>query len=183
MAPTASGRGIYSICPILLTTRIGKTDPGGCIMLGRNRVRHSERLFGHSDCPSIQCVFLTCFDNDYRVVHTLLGYAGIRTHRAETLDQADFILTVTSATVVLMDSLFLDGTWKDALAMCTQVHPTVSSLVVADPSDRDFVEEATDRGALGIFWRPLPLVRLRKLIESAHEAATRRRQVQEVLFA
>jgi DNA-binding NtrC family response regulator len=152
-------------------------------MLGGKRVGHSGRLFDHSDCFSIQCVFLTCFDNDYRVVSSLLGYGGVRIHRAETLDQADFILTVTGGTVVLTDCLFLDGTWEDAIEMCAHVHPTVSSLVIADPADRDFVEDATDRGAFGIFWRPLPMLRLRKLIEGAHEAAVRRRQAPEAIFA
>ena len=147
------------------------------------RLGHAVRSFDHSDCFSIHCVFLTCFENDYRVVSTLLGYAGIRIHRAETLDQADFILTVTGATVLLTEPLFLDGAWEDALEMCAHVHPTVSLLVIANPADRDFVENAADRGASGIFWRPLPLVRLRKLVQSAHEAAVRRRQEQEAIFA
>jgi hypothetical protein len=117
-------------------------------MLKGKRMGHSGPSFEHSDCFSIQCVFLTCFENDYRVVGTILAYGGIRIHRAETLDQADFILTVTGGTVVLTDSVFLDGTWEDTLEMCAHLHPTVSALVISHPEDRDFVEGATDRGAL-----------------------------------
>ena len=152
-------------------------------MLDRKSGGQFTGSFGHSDCFSIQCVFLTCFESDYRVANTLLGYGRVQIHRAQTLDEADFILTVTGATVVLTDSLFLDGTWEDALEMCAHVHPTVSSLVIADPADRDFVAHATDRGASAIFWRPLPIAQLRKILVSAHEAALRRKQVQESIYA
>jgi len=44
-------------------------------------------------------------------------------HRAETLDEADFLLTVTGATAFVSDVTFPDGTWRDALAMVAEVHP------------------------------------------------------------
>lgn len=124
---------------------------------------------------SIDCVFLTCFQDEWRAIATLLQYGGIRSHRAETTEQADFLLTVTGGTVLLTDAIFLDGCWNDALRMCAQLHPCVSTFVIADSIDSAFVSEALDRGACGTFTKPLSILKAQKLIHLADEAARDRR--------
>jgi DNA-binding NtrC family response regulator len=104
----------------------------------------------------------------------MLGQSGIRLHRAETVEQADFLLLATGATVLLSDTAFLDGSWESALAMVRDAHPLVAVLVCADAVDRDFVALAPKCGALGIHWKPLELARLREAIWGAHEVSLER---------
>lgn len=119
---------------------------------------------------AIDCVFLTCFDSDfYFLANVLLG--STRMHRAETLEQADFLLTVTEGTVLLTDVSFLDGFWHEAADMLAQFHPMVAFLVLADKMDRQFVSEAPSRGACGVLWKPLEWGRACRSIRTAHEAS------------
>ena len=45
----------------------------------------------------IDCIFISCFKYDFEFLQCLLSYTGTRLHRAETLNEADFLLTVTGA--------------------------------------------------------------------------------------
>ena len=122
----------------------------------------------------IDCVFLTCFDADFHFLANVLLGSYIRMHRAETLEQADFLLTVTGGSVLLTDASFLDGFWDEAADMLAQFHPLVAFLVIADEVDRQFVSEAPKRGACGILWKPLEWSRVCRLIRVAHEATGER---------
>jgi DNA-binding NtrC family response regulator len=119
----------------------------------------------------IECVFLTCFRSDYSFLASVLQYSGIRMHRAETLEEADFLLTVTAGTAFLSDVTFPDGTWRDALAMVAEVHPLIPALVVADPVDRQFLTDAYPRGACGVLWKPIDFTEAIRLIRTVDEAA------------
>jgi DNA-binding NtrC family response regulator len=105
----------------------------------------------------------------------MLGQAGIRVHRACTVERADFLLIATQATVLVLDTTFLDGSWVEALAMTAHVHPLVAPLICADRIDREFVANARERGAFDILWRPIELERLRSSIWTAHEVTLERR--------
>jgi DNA-binding NtrC family response regulator len=105
----------------------------------------------------------------------MLGQAGIRLHRAQTAEMADFMLLATRGTVLVLDTTFLDGSWEDALAMIGQVHPLVATLICADLVDRKFIAGARERGALDVLWRPIELDRLRSSIWTAHEVTLERR--------
>jgi DNA-binding NarL/FixJ family response regulator len=124
----------------------------------------------------IDCVFLTCFRSDFSFLATVLYYSRIRMHRAETLDEADFLLTVTASTVLLSEMTFLDGSWREALGMASEVHPHVAALVVADPVDRPFLSDrdAYALGACGILWKPLAVDQAINLIRTVDEAARNR---------
>ena len=122
----------------------------------------------------IDCVFLTCFDSDFHFLANVLLGSEIRMHRAETLEQADFLLTVTGGTVLLTDVSFLDGFWDEAADMLAQFHPLVAFLVIADEVDRQFVSEAPNRGACGVLWKPLEWSRVCRSIRAAHEATEER---------
>lgn len=105
----------------------------------------------------------------------MLGQAGIRLHRAATVDVADFLLLATGATVLVLDTTFLDGSWEEALAMIRKAHPLVVPLICADPVDRKFVEAAQEQGVFDLLWRPIPLDRLRCAIWTAHAVTLERR--------
>lgn len=145
-------------------------------MVGQSRFAVEPDL-GVQPLPAgtaIDCVALTCFDSNVRFWASLFGSGGIRVHQAQTLDQADFLLTVTAATVLVMDVVFLDGSWDQAVTMLAQCHPLVPSLLIADEVDESFVSGALKRGVLGILWKPIELYKLRRSIRFANEAAVER---------
>ena len=121
----------------------------------------------------IDCVFLTCLDDDFELFAGLLRVSGIRLHHAATVEQADFLLTVTDATVLLSDTLFLDGTWTIAASMLASFHPGVSLLVTVEDRDRES-PEAIRRAASDLILRPMRLSRLREAVQTAHQAAQKR---------
>lgn len=122
------------------------------------------------------CVFLTCFSFEFEFVAAVLRYSGVRFHRAETLEQADFLLTVTGARVLLCDAVFLDGCWTDCANMVRQVHPGASLIVVAAEVDRPFVAgDGTDQ-ASRVFWKPLRVNELRQIVREVRQAAATARQ-------
>jgi DNA-binding NtrC family response regulator len=144
--------------------------------LGREPVARSA-------CDLLQCVFITCFSHDFKFFQQMLSYSEIRLHRAETLAEADFLLTVTGSKVLICDTVFLDGSWVDALEMLGCVHPRSSFVVAADPVDIGFVEDAVDRGACAVLWKPLDWAQLMRLIRTVHEAALERCNLDEAIMA
>lgn len=131
----------------------------------------------------LHCVFITCFSHDIEFFQRMLSYSEIRIHRAETLDEADFLLTVTGSKVLISDPVFLDGSWVDALEMLSYVHPRSSFVVAADSVDLRFVDDAVDRGACAVLWKPLDLTQLMRLIRTVHEAALERCSLDEAIRA
>ncbi len=127
-----------------------------------------------SEGGGVDCVFLSCFDHDVLFFASMLGHARIRVHHASTVEVADFLLLATHGTVLVLDPVFLDGSWPDALAMVRGFHPQVVTLVCADPMDRDFVASARELGALDVLWRPASVEQLRSSIWTAHEVALER---------
>ncbi|MBZ5623174.1 MAG: hypothetical protein LAQ69_31310 [Acidobacteriia bacterium] len=119
----------------------------------------------------IECVYLTCFRSEFSVLAIILHYSAIRMHRAETLEEADFLLTVTGGTVLLSDVMFLDGSWQDALPMVGKLHPFVASLIVADRADGLSAGDAYARGACGALLKPVDSSRAIQMIRTLHEAA------------
>lgn len=122
----------------------------------------------------IECVYLTCFQWDFFFLAEVLGHCRIRLHRAETLEEADFLLTVGGGTVLLSDVTFLDGSWREALRMTCEVHPHVALLIVAEDVDRRFLRDAFAEGACGFLWKPHLIDRTISLIRAADEAAGNR---------
>ena len=124
---------------------------------------------------AIDCVYLSCFAGDARFLASILGLARVRLHRAETLEEADFLITATAATVVLSDMMFLDGSWQHAAAMVRRLHSLLTVLVVADPVDRVELANGASHGVFNICWKPYEVVDLRRAIQAAHDATMDRR--------
>lgn len=129
----------------------------------------------------VDCVVLTSFVAEFTFLRNVLGLMGIRMHHAGSLEEADFLLTVTGSRVLLADIVFADGTCYDALGMIGDRHPLVAGLVAADPPDRTFLQAVFSSGALGILWKPLEFGLVRKSIRIAHEASTDREVLMEEL--
>ena len=131
----------------------------------------------------INCVVLTSFRSEFTFLRNVFGRTGIRMHHAESLDQADFLLTVTESTVLLSDVMFVDGFWQRALSVLGDSHPLVTMLIIADPVDRPFLRDLFKRGACGIVWKPFQFEEVRRLIRVVHEASKERRALQEEIVS
>jgi len=119
------------------------------------------------------CVFLTCFPSAFEFLATLLRHADVRLRHAETIAEADFLLAVTGARVLLCDTVLPDGSWEDCADMLARSHRGVSLVVLAEEVDQPFVSGAVGRGACAVAWKPIN-PQMRHLIVAAHEAAAQR---------
>jgi DNA-binding NtrC family response regulator len=129
--------------------------------------------------PHINCVLLSSFRSEFTFLRNVFRLAGLRIHHAESLDQADFLLTVTGSTVLLSDMVFENGSWQSALRLLKDHHPMVPMLVVAEPVDGPYLQDVFDEGAFGIVWKPFEFEDVRRQVRTVHEAALERRAWQE----
>lgn len=127
----------------------------------------------------IDCVILTSFDSVFTSLRNIWSLAGIRTHHAKGLEQADFLLLATGATVLLSDIATEDCSWRSAVSMVGDHHPLVAMLLMADPCDRQFLDDVPTFGVCGIIWKPIEFDSATKLMRMAHQASLDRRSVRE----
>jgi DNA-binding NarL/FixJ family response regulator len=127
----------------------------------------------------IECVVLTAFDSVFTFLRNTWALVGIWTHHAKTLEQADFLLLATEATVLLSDIAIVDSSWRSAVKMIGDHHPLVTMLVVADPVDCRFLEDAFMLGVCGIVWKPIQFQTATKLLRKAHQASLDLRLLRE----
>jgi DNA-binding NtrC family response regulator len=131
----------------------------------------------------INCVVLSSFRTEFTFLQNVFRLAGIRMHHAESLDEADFLLTVSESTVLLVDVVFADGSWQNALNLLSERYPLVTMLVIADPVDRPFLSDLFSRGACGVIWKPFDFDAAGRLIRVVHEASRERQALlEEILF-
>jgi len=123
----------------------------------------------------IHCVVLSSFRSEFTFLQNVFRLTGLRMHHAESLDQADFLLTVTDSTVLLSDLVFEGGSWQAALGMLSDNHPLVPLLVIAEAVDWPYLKDLFERGACGVVWKPFDFDATRKLIHTVHEASRERR--------
>jgi DNA-binding NtrC family response regulator len=122
----------------------------------------------------IECVFLTCYNSDFEVLAVFLRQFGIHMHCAETLEKADFLMTVTDATVLVSDPTFGDGSWQEAAGMIESFHPGAALVVVADEKDSEFRTRALDRGVYILLSKPVRVSSLRQAVQAAHHISLNR---------
>lgn len=132
--------------------------------------RRAVRISNHIDG-----VVLTAFDGRFTFLRNTLSYAHIRLRQARNLAEADFLLTVTDATVLLSDVAVVDISWHAVMELLRNHHPATPMILVADPVDRNYVAPAIELGVWGILWIPVEFDVATKLIRTAHEAAEERK--------
>ncbi|MGA7238167.1 MAG: hypothetical protein WBY44_20950 [Bryobacteraceae bacterium] len=127
----------------------------------------------------IDCVLLSSFEGESSFLRNVFRTAGIRVHHAESISEADFLLTVTGSTVLLSDVIFEGGFWHSAFGLLDKGHPLVPMLVIADPVDRPFLGDVYSRGACGVIWKPFQFGSVTRQLRAAHEASKERRTLLE----
>jgi DNA-binding NtrC family response regulator len=127
----------------------------------------------------IDVVLLTAFDDEFTFLKNVLGFAAIRVHRADCIEQADFLLLVTEASVLLSDVAMVDCSWRCALHLIRKRYPLVSPIVIADPIDYPFLHDAFRLGSCGVLWKPIEFGLATRMIWAAREASMERRLLRE----
>lgn len=125
----------------------------------------------------IDCVVLTAFSAEFAFLKNIFGRVGIRMHHAATLEQADFLLMATEAAVLVSDIATADCSWRGALDLIGERYPLVAMLVLADPVDLPFLQQACALGVCGVLWKPVRLEKAAKLIRTAHQASQDRQSL------
>ena len=157
---------------------------GQCILVRQEPDWNHQkaRAMKSSRTNHIDCVVLTAFDSAFSFLRNTWFLAGIRTHHAKTVEQADFLLIATEATVLLSDTIAVDCSWRSALNMLSEHHPQVAMVVMADPADRPHLEDALTLGVCGFIWKPIQFDAATKLIGTAHQACLDGRDFREETF-
>lgn len=117
------------------------------------------------------CVVLTAFDAEFSFLGNILWLAGFRAHRAETLEDLDFLLIATGATVLLSDTLMPTFSWRGAASLIGDRHPHVAMLVIPESVDAPYLDDTFARGVCGVIWKPIEFDTATDLIRTAHQAA------------
>ncbi len=122
-------------------------------------------------------VFLTASEEDFQTVARLLAPAEIRVHHVSVLEQAHFLLSITSAHVLLTDTTFQDGTWEAARKMVADFHPRVSVVLAATNADERFWIHVLEQGVYDLVLKPFAAEELVRILENAHVHALCRNRV------
>ena len=109
--------------------------------------------------------------DDEADILTLLGISltrmGIQTHPASDLAQARAALAAQSFDFCLTDMRLPDGNGLDLVREITQNHPGLPVAVITAHGDMQSAIEALKSGAFDFVNKPLDLVRLRDMVETA----------------
>ena len=98
--------------------------------------------------------------------------AQIRIYHAAWLDDAEVQLKLTKSRVLLTDTTFKRGNWKDALQMAVGLRPATALVVAARLADERLWIGVLERGAYDLIQKPFQADELRRILENAHNHAT-----------
>jgi DNA-binding NtrC family response regulator len=115
----------------------------------------------------VKCVYLTAAESEFRAAATILRSTRISLHHAATLEQAEFQLMRTKATVLMTEPQFTEGAWEDALEMLSYAYPRVALVLSADHADDRLWISALERGAFDVISKPFEREELRRILENA----------------
>lgn len=129
----------------------------------------------------VDCIVFTPFHSEFAFMKHICGRVGIRMHHSSTLEQTDFLLIATEASVVVFDAALVSRAWSCALRRIADRYPLVAMLVIADPLDPPLLQDASSLGVCGVIWKPVQLDTVSRLIRTAHQAWEDRRWLKEEL--
>jgi DNA-binding NtrC family response regulator len=129
-------------------------------------------------CPQdrapVQCVFVTGTPGELEIVRWLVAPWRIKVYRACSVDEARELLRRVQCRVLLSETEFAGGTWKDVLRMIQREHPETAVVLVMPRFDGQVWVEALEQGCYDVMLKPLRPGELRRRLEEAHRYAGRR---------
>jgi DNA-binding NtrC family response regulator len=119
-----------------------------------------ERGFG--------CVYLTASVREAERASVLVEPAQIRIYHAARLDDAEAQLELTNSRVLLTETVFQRGNWKDALQLTVRLHPPTALVVAARLADERLWIGVLERSAYDLIQKPFRADELRRVLKNAH---------------
>ncbi len=122
--------------------------------------------------PSFGCVYLTSSIREAERASALLEPAQIRIYHAARLEDAAARLKLTKSRVLLTDTAYKGGNWKDALQMAVRLRPPTALVVAARLANERLWIGVLELGAYDLIQKPFRADELRRILENAHRHAT-----------
>lgn len=113
---------------------------------------------------SLECVYLTSSLALAEAVVRVLGRAGLRARAVATLDRARSIIGLEPGAALIAESAFLDGDWRDALAMAKESAPGAPVIVLLREFDGAAWVQALQSGAYDVLAAPSGIERLARTV-------------------
>jgi DNA-binding NtrC family response regulator len=113
------------------------------------------------------CVYLTSSLRFADAVVRLLGRADLRARAVATLDHARSTLGLEPGAALITESAFLDGDWRDALAMAKESAPGAPVIVLLREFDGAAWVQALQSGAYDVLAAPRDFERLSRTVIGA----------------
>jgi response regulator of citrate/malate metabolism len=104
--------------------------------------------------PPTHCVYLAARIEDAVWGAQLAAPAGIRIHRAATLDELAMLMDVVEARIVLADFQHPEENWKDVLRLLEERYPGSVLIVAAAPRDATVWEQVVLAGGFDVVLKP-----------------------------
>lgn len=117
------------------------------------------------------CIFLACSEREQKLVAEIVEPAGIRVHYAATLEEADHLMAVRNATVLLAEAGSGCDKWEAAMEMLNKHHPAAALVLVSGDADEGFWIDALEKGAYDLVLKPFVGSELRRILENANAHA------------
>jgi|SRR5579862_1464183 len=116
------------------------------------------------------CVFLSTSAQDSGRLHHFLSAAGIRCYHASDTAEADVLLAITGAKILLVDIDRTSAPWPETLRIVEDAHPGVPKIVLTGRDERTW-SLILGRFALDVIPKPAHLGDLIGALEYANSAA------------
>lgn len=129
----------------------------------RNRTTAQDRGFG--------CVYLATSAREAEKVSSLVESERIRIYHAAGLDDALSKLKLTRSRVLLTNTNFRGGDWRDALELSHRVRPPAAVVVASHIADDQLWLGVFERGAYDLIVKPFQAEELCRVLQNANTHA------------
>jgi DNA-binding NtrC family response regulator len=121
--------------------------------------------------PGFGCVYLAASAREAEAVSSMVESERIRIYHAVTLEDAVSRLKLTRSRVLLTNTRFRDGTWKDALETSQHIRPPAALVVASRLADEKLWLGVLERGAYDLIVKPFQAAELCRILRNAQAHA------------
>jgi DNA-binding NtrC family response regulator len=121
--------------------------------------------------PGFGCVYLASSAHEAELVSSMVESERIRIYHAVTLEDASSTLKLTRSRVLMTNTKFRNGSWKDALEMSVRIRPPAALVVASRLADEKLWLGVLERGAYDLIVKPFQAVELCRVLQNAHTHA------------
>ena len=118
------------------------------------------------------CVFLTASAHEAELVSGLIEFARIHIYRAVNLDDAESLLSHTRTRVLLSNTNFRGGGWRDVLRMVAGLLRPAAVVVASEARDERLWVDVLERGAYDFILKPFCAWELNLILKNGYIHAT-----------